>query len=109
MYPLIETSLVEPITSTQKFYHFLLKNEATRLTNRIFKCINTDISELQKIELIQNVIKSCKNLLHCIGRDRETVPQNELTTYVIPQLISNTIRLLKQHFVNQQDNILKIR
>jgi hypothetical protein len=96
MYPLFETSLVEPITSTQKFYHFLLKNEATRLTNRIFKCINTDISDLQKRELIQNVIKSCKNLLHCIGRDRETVPQNELTTYVVPQLISNTIRLLKE-------------
>lgn len=92
--PLVEVILEEPTTSTQKFYHFLLYNETTRLSNRIFKCINKDISEIQKKEIIQNVVKSCKNILFCIGTDQESFPKTELTAYVIPQLINNVIRLL---------------
>ncbi|CAH8283122.1 hypothetical protein EV196_10296 [Mariniflexile fucanivorans] len=96
LYPLVETSLIEPITTTQKFYHFLLKNETTRLTNRIFECINKDIGEIQKKEMIQNLVKSCKHILFCIGSDKEKFPKTELTDYVIPQLITNVIRLLKE-------------
>ena len=96
LYPLVEVSLTEPTTSTQKFYHFLLYNETTRLTDRVFKCINKDIEEIQKKEIIQNVAKSCKDLLLRIGTDQESFPQTELTAYVIPQLITNTIRFLKE-------------
>lgn len=96
LYPLVETSLIEPITTTQKFYHFLLKNETTRLTNRIFECINKDIGDIQKKEMIQNLVKSCKHILFCIGSDKEKFPKTELTDYVIPQLITNVIRLLKE-------------
>lgn len=96
LYPLVEVSLTEPTTSTQKFYHFLLYNETTRLTDRVFKCINKDIGEIQKKEIIQNVVKSCKDLLLRIGTDQESFPQTELTSYVIPQLITNLIRFLKE-------------
>lgn len=96
LYPLMEVSLEEPTTSTQKFYHFLLYNETTRLTDRVFKCINKEIDEIQKKEIIQNVVKSCKDLLLRIGTDQESFPKTELTNYVIPQLITNVIRFLKE-------------
>jgi len=94
--PLIELDLNKPTTSTQKFYHYLLKNEATRLSNRIFKCVNKDISEIQQKEIVQNVVKSCKDLLLRIGTDRKAFPKTDLTEYVIPQLITSVIRLLKE-------------
>jgi hypothetical protein len=96
LHPLVEISLDEPITTTQKFYHYLLYNEATRLTDRVFKCMNKDIGEIQKKELIQNVVKSCKDLLFCIGTDQQYFEKTELTLYVVPQLITNTIRFLKE-------------
>jgi hypothetical protein len=96
LHPLVEVSLAEPITTTQKFYHFLLFNEATRLTDRVFKSMNKDIDEIQKKEIIQNVVKSCKDILFCIGTDQEDFPKTELTAYVIPQLITNVIRFLKE-------------
>ena len=96
LYPLMEVSLEEPKTSSQKFYHFLLYNETTRLTDRVFKCINKEIDEIQKKEIIQNVVKSCKDLLLRIGTDQESFPKTELTSYVIPQLITNIIRFLKE-------------
>lgn len=96
LYPLMEVSLEEPTTSTQKFYHFLLYNETTRLTDRVFKCINKEIDEIQKKEIIQNVVKSCKDLLLRIGTDQESFPKTELTSYVIPQLTTNVIRFLKE-------------
>ena len=94
LHPLVEVTLAEPITTTQKFYHFLLFNEATRLTDRVFKSMNKNIDEIQKKEIIQNVVKSCKDILFCIGTDRENFPKTELTAYVIPQLITNVIRFL---------------
>jgi hypothetical protein len=66
------------------------------LTDRVFKSINKDIDEIQKKEIIQNVIKSCKDILFCIGTDQENFPKTELTAYVIPQLITNVIRFLKE-------------
>lgn len=96
LHPLVEISLTEPITTTQKFYHYLLYNEATRLTDRVFKCMNKDIREIQKKEIIQNVVKSCKDLLFCIGTDQQYFEKTELTLYVVPQLITNTIRFLKE-------------
>ncbi len=96
LYPLVEVTLAEPITTTQKFYHFLLYNEATRLTNRVFECMNKDIAEIQKREMIQNIVKSCKDILFCIGTDQEDFPKTDLTKYVIPQLITNVIRFLKE-------------
>lgn len=96
LHPLVEISLAEPNSATQRFYHFLLYNEATRLTDRVFKCMNKDIGEIQKKELIQNVVKSCKDLLFCIGTDQKYFQKDELTLYVVPQLIANTIRFLKE-------------
>jgi hypothetical protein len=96
LHPLVEVSLAEHITTTQKFYHYLLYNEATRLTDRVFKCMNKDIGEIQKKEIIQNVVKSCKDLLFCIGTDQQYFEKTELTLYVVPQLIANTIRFLKE-------------
>jgi len=96
LHPLVKLDLLEPTTSTQKFYHYLLKNETTRLSNRIFKCINKEISEIHQKEIVQNVVKSCKDLLLRIGTDQEAFPKTDLTEYVIPQLITSVIRLLKE-------------
>ena len=96
LYPLVEVSLEQPTTATQRFYHFLLYNEATRLTDRVFKSINKEIDEIQKKEIIQNVVKSCKDLLLRIGTDQDSFPNTELTEYVIHQLITNLIRFLKE-------------
>ena len=96
LYPLVEVSLKQPTTATQRFYHYLLYNEATRLTDRVFKSINKEINEIQKKEIIQSVVKSCKDLLLRIGTDQESFPKTELTSYVIPQLITNLIRFLKE-------------
>ena len=96
LHPLVEVSLDEPNSATQRFYHFLLYNEATRLTDRVFKCMNKEIREIQKKEIIQNVVKSCKDLLFCIGTDQQYFEKTELTLYVVPQLITNTIRFLKE-------------
>lgn len=96
LHPLVETQLVEPTTAKQRFYHYLLLNEATRLSDRVFKCINKDIGEIQKKEIVQNVVKSCKDLLLRIGTDQYSFTQTDLTAYVIPQLITNVIRFLKE-------------
>lgn len=96
LHPLVEIQLKEPITATQRFYHYLLLNEATRLSDRVFKCVNKDIGEIQKKEIVQNVVKSCKDLLLRIGTDQDSFTQTDLTAYVIPQLITNVIRFLKE-------------
>jgi len=96
LHPLVEVYLEEPNTASQRFYHYLLYNEATRLTDRVFKCVNKDIAEIQKKEIIQNVVKSCKDLLLRIGTDQRFFQKKELTNYVVPQLISNVIRFLKE-------------
>lgn len=96
LHPLVEIKLAEPTTATQSFYHYLLFNEATRLSDRVFKCINKDIGEIQKKEIVQNVVKSCKDLLLRIGTDQDSFKQTDLTAYVIPQLITNVIRFLKE-------------
>jgi hypothetical protein len=63
LHPLVQVSLEDPITSTQKFITFFY-NETARLTDRVFKCINKEIDEIQE-EIIQkkNVVESCKDLL----------------------------------------------
>ena len=94
--PLIKLDLKEPTSSTQKFYYYLLTNGTTRLTNRIFKCVNKNIGEIQKKEIVQNAIKSCKDVLLRIGTDQEAFPKSELTEFVIPLLITCVIRLLKE-------------
>lgn len=96
LHPLVEVSLDEPNSATQRFYHYLLYNEATRLTDRVFKCMNKEIGEIQKKEIIQNVVKSCKDLLFKISTDQKYFQKNDLTLYVVPQLITNIIRFLKE-------------
>lgn len=96
LHPLVEVALEAPTTAPERFYHYLLSNETTRLTDRVFKCINKDIGEIQKKEIIQNVVKSCKDLLFKIGTDQQYFQKNDLTLYVVPQLITNIIRFLKE-------------
>ena len=94
--PLVTTELAAPLTSTQRFYHYLLRNETTRITNRVYNTYTRDISETSQRGIIQEVVKSIKDLLLKIGTDYQTFPQDELSQYVIQQLIQNLIRLLKE-------------
>ncbi|MCB0537289.1 MAG: hypothetical protein KDC59_16405 [Saprospiraceae bacterium] len=94
--PLVEATLEAPLTTTQKFYHYLLKNETTRLTDRIFQCFNKDISDIDKKGIVQSAVKSIKDLLLKVGTDQTSLPDDDLTNYVIAQLISNLVRLLKE-------------
>ena len=47
--PLVTTEHAAPLTSTQRFYHFLLSNETTRITNRVYNTYTREISEISKI------------------------------------------------------------
>jgi len=94
--PLVTTEHAAPLTSTQRFYHFLLSNETTRITNRVYNTYTREISEISKRGIIQEVVKSTKDLLLKIGTDYQTFPQDDLSKYVIRQLIQNLIRLLKE-------------
>ena len=94
--PLVTTELALPLTPTQRFYHFLLRNETTRITNRVYNTYTREISEISKRGIIQEVVKSTKDLLLKIGTDYQTFPQDDLSKYVIRQLIQNLIRLLKE-------------
>ncbi len=94
--PMINIALNEPFSATSKFYYYLLQNETTRISNRIFYCFNKDINETNKKELIQNVIKSCKDLLFRIGTDKAIFPTDKLTVYAIDLLVKCIVRLLKE-------------
>lgn len=94
--PMINIALNEPFSATSKFYYYLLQNETTRISNRIYYCFNKDINETNKKELIQNVVKSCKDLLLRIGTDKNLYPTDKLTDYVIDLLVKCIVRLLKE-------------
>ncbi len=94
--PLVITELAAPLSSTQRFYHFLLSNETTRITNRVYNTYTREISDISKKGIIQEIVKSIKDLLLKIGTDYQTFPQDDLSKYVIRQLIQNLIRLLKE-------------
>lgn len=94
--PMINIQLQEPFSATSKFYYYLLQNETTRISNRIYYCFNKDINETNKKELIQNVVKSCKDLLLRIGTDKNLYPTDKLTDYVIDLLVKCIVRLLKE-------------
>ncbi len=94
--PLVTTELAAPLTPTQRFYHFLLRNETTRITNRVYNTYTREISATSKRGIIQEVVKSIKDQLLKIGTDYQTFPQDDLSKYVIQQLIQNLIRLLKE-------------
>ena len=94
--PLVDLPLPTPVNSVQKFYHYLLVNETTRLTDRIYNSfVNSDDELLQK-DIVLNAVRSTKDLLLKIGSDREAFPNDDLTTFVLETLSNCIVRLLKE-------------
>lgn len=94
--PLIDIETELPKSSTQKFYYYLLKNETTRLTDRVYNSFVRSNDEVLKKDIVLNAVRSAKDLLLKIGTDRSAFPNDDLTKFVINNLSSNVIRFLKE-------------
>jgi hypothetical protein len=94
--PLVKVDLKNPTSPLERFYHYLIFNETTRISNRIYNTYTRDISDISKKGIVQDAVKSVKDLLLKIGTDKGNLPTDDLTTYVIDQLIANLVRLLKE-------------
>ncbi len=106
--PLVQVDLKNPTSPVERFYHYLILNETTRLSNRIYNTYTRDISEVSKKGIVQDAVKSIKDLLLKIGTDNSSFPNDDLTNYVIDQLIINLIRLLKEVELLFPDDLFSI-
>lgn len=105
---LVKVDLKNPTSAVERFYHYLIFNETTRLSNRIYNTYVRDISEVSKRGVVQDAVKSIKDLLLKIGTDNSSFPNDDLTNYVIDQLIINLIRLLKEVELLFPDDLFSI-
>jgi len=94
--PLVEIPLPVPINSVQKFYHYLLVNETTRLTDRIYNSFVNSNDELLQKDIVLNTVRSAKDLLLKIGSDKEAFPTDQLSVFVLETLSISIVRLLKE-------------
>ena len=94
--PLIKTSTGPPKTPTQKFYHFLIRNEVTRLTATIVTAICKKIENIDRKEIINDALISAKTLLQNTTTVRTGQPTDELSNYVLDELKLGVIRFIKE-------------
>jgi len=94
--PLVDLPLPTPVNSVQKFYHYLLVNETTRLTDRIYNSFVNSNDELLQKDIVLNAVRSAKDLLLKIGSDKEAFPKDPLTEFVLKTLSISIVRLLKE-------------
>jgi len=106
--PLVKVDLKNPTSAVERFYHYLILNETTRISNRIYNTYTRDISDISKKGIVQDAVKSIKDLLLKIGTDNSSFPNDDLTNYVIDQLILNLIRLLKEVELLFPDDLFSI-
>lgn len=94
--PLVDIPLPPPQNAVQKFYYYLLLNETTRLTDRVYNSFVNSNDELLQKDIVLNAVKSAKDLLLKIGADKEVFPNDNLTLYTLEILSKSIIRFLKE-------------
>ena len=91
--PIISYNLEKPLSTTKRFYHILLTNETTRLSNRIFQAMNMSISDVNKNGIINTALRSIKATFTDLV-DAKANTSDDLSLFVYNQLEGSLIRLL---------------
>ncbi len=94
--PLVEVATNPPRSKTCKFYHFLIQNEVTRITATLTKAICKKIEDIDRKQIINTSILNAKKLLQNIKTIEDTEDIDQTTEYVLSELKSGTIRLIKE-------------
>lgn len=94
--PLVEVATNPPRSKTCKFYHFLIQNEVTRITSTLCKAICKQIEDIDRKQIINTTIQNAKTLLQNIKTAEDTEETDQTTEYVLNELKSGTIRLIKE-------------
>lgn len=76
LYPLIEIKAQEPTNNKTTFYYYLIKNEATRLTNNLYKFSYLKISENEKKNVFIGAIKRINALIQRTEQQKAQVAKN---------------------------------
>ncbi len=91
--PIISYTLENPLSTTKRFYHILLANETTRLSNRIYQAMNMSISDIIKNGIINTTLRSIKATFTDLV-DAKSNANDDLSTFVYSQLEGSLLRLL---------------
>jgi hypothetical protein len=109
LYPLIEIRADEPTNNKTIFYYYLIKNEATRLINNLYKFSFLKISESEKKNVFVGAIKRINALLQRNEQQRKQILKDETYSkdpnnfFIIDYLELTLIRLhleVKELFTN---------
>ena len=76
LYPLIEVIADEPNNNKATFYYYLIKNEATRLINNLYKFSYLKISESEKKNVFIGAIKGINSLIQRTEQQKKQVSKN---------------------------------
>jgi len=76
LYPLIEVITDEPTNNKATFYYYLIKNEATRLINNLYKFSYLKISESEKKNVFIVAIKGINSLIQRTEQQKIQVSKN---------------------------------
>lgn len=76
LYPLIEVIADEPTNNKATFYYYLIKNEATRLINKLYKFSYLKISESEKKNVFIVAIKGINSLILRTEQQKIQVSKN---------------------------------
>ncbi|CAH0994230.1 hypothetical protein EMA8858_00339 [Emticicia aquatica] len=93
--PLIILVEIQPTNVIARFFYYLIKNEATRLTNTLFQVLTKDMDESHKKALPYHFHTRIVDLLKDIPKTQVLIePTDTLSIFVIETLKLQTIRLL---------------
>ncbi|MCU0238542.1 MAG: hypothetical protein MUC29_03800 [Pyrinomonadaceae bacterium] len=93
--PLITVAEQQPTNVITRFYYYLIKNEATRLTNTMFQVLTKEMDESHKKALPYHFHAKIVDLLKEIPKTQSLIePTDTLSVFVIETLKLQTIRLL---------------
>lgn len=76
LYPLIEVIANEPTNNKATFYYYLIKNEATRLINNLYKFSYLKISDSEKKNVFIVAIKGINSLIQRTEQQKIQVSKN---------------------------------
>lgn len=76
LYPLIEVKSDEPTNNKATFYYYLIKNEATRLINNLYKFSYLKINESEKKNTLISAVKRINALIQRTEQQKTQISKN---------------------------------
>jgi hypothetical protein len=93
--PLVELDYPDSTNPKERFYFAIIKNECTRIFNKILQALLKDINESDRRFIINYYINSIKELMRLIGNNRPFWNDIDMTSLAIYSFLELTlIRLL---------------